>query len=77
MSPEVARRVVGLFRKFRPPPKADCQLTPHELRLLKLVVDGCSYKTAAAELGVTAKTVSFHRGQGPSPAAGHLEGRAG
>jgi DNA-binding NarL/FixJ family response regulator len=60
MSPEVARRVVALFREFRPPEKADYQLTPHELRLLKLLVEGCSYKTAATELGVTAKTVSFH-----------------
>jgi DNA-binding NarL/FixJ family response regulator len=60
MSPEVAHRVVTLFREFRPPEKADCHLTPHELRLLKLLVEGCSYKTAAAELGVTAKTVSFH-----------------
>jgi DNA-binding NarL/FixJ family response regulator len=60
MSPEVAHRVVALFREFRPPETADHHLTPHELRLLKLLVEGCSYKTAAAELGVTAKTVSFH-----------------
>jgi DNA-binding NarL/FixJ family response regulator len=60
MSPEVARRVVSLFREFRPPAQADYDLTPHELRLLKLLVEGCSYKTAAAELGVTPKTVSFH-----------------
>jgi DNA-binding NarL/FixJ family response regulator len=60
MSPEVARRVITLFREFRPPEKADYHLTPHELRLLKLLVEGCSYKTAAAQLGVTAKTVSFH-----------------
>ena len=60
MSPEVARRVVSLFREFRPPETADYHLTPHELRLLKLLVEGCSYKTAAAELGVTVKTVSFH-----------------
>jgi len=33
----------------------------HELRLLKLLVEGCSYKTAAAALGATAKTVSFQR----------------
>jgi DNA-binding NarL/FixJ family response regulator len=60
MSPEVARRVVALFREFRPPQKADYHLTPHELRLLKLLVEGCSYKTAATELGVTPKTISFH-----------------
>ncbi|HEV2881659.1 MAG TPA: response regulator transcription factor [Pyrinomonadaceae bacterium] len=60
MSPEIARKVVTLFRDFRPPERADYQLTPHELRLLKLLVEGHSYKTAAAELGVTVNTVSFH-----------------
>ena len=30
------------------------------MRLLKLLVDGHSYKSAAAELKVTVKTVSFH-----------------
>lgn len=60
MSPEVARRVVTLFRDFRPPEDADYQLTPHETRLLKLLVDGHNYKTAAAQLGVSINTVSFH-----------------
>ncbi|HEU5240285.1 MAG TPA: response regulator transcription factor [Pyrinomonadaceae bacterium] len=60
MSPEVARRVISLFRNFNPPEKADYQLTPHEVRLLKLLVEGCSYKTAAAELGVTTHTIAFH-----------------
>ena len=60
MSPEVARRVVQIFRDFRPPAQADCQLTPHETRLLKLLVEGHNYKTAAVELGVSVNTVSFH-----------------
>ena len=60
MSPEVARRVIALFREIRPPDRADHQLTPHETRLLKLLVEGHNYKTAAAELGVTVHTVSFH-----------------
>ena len=60
MSPEVARRVVELFRDFRPPEKADYQLTPHETRLLKLLVEGHTYKTAASELGVSINTISFH-----------------
>ena len=38
MSPEIARRVVNLFREIRPPDRADYRLTPHELRLLKLMV---------------------------------------
>jgi DNA-binding NarL/FixJ family response regulator len=60
MSPEVAKRVVALFREIRPPERADYELTPHETRLLKLLVQGHNYKTAATELGVTVHTVSFH-----------------
>ena len=60
MSPEVARRVVALFRDIRPPERADYQLTPHQTRLLKLLVEGHNYKTAAAELGVSFHTIHFH-----------------
>lgn len=60
MSPEVARRVIALFRDIRPPEHVDYHLTPHELRLLKLFVDGHNYKTAAAELKVTPSTINFH-----------------
>jgi DNA-binding NarL/FixJ family response regulator len=60
MSPEIARRVVHLFREFRPPDRASYHLTPHESELLKLVVDGHHYKTAARELGISTNTVSFH-----------------
>jgi DNA-binding NarL/FixJ family response regulator len=60
MSPEVARRVVTLFRRFRPPETAEYSLTPHELRLLRLLVEGHNYKTAGALLGVTVNTISFH-----------------
>jgi DNA-binding NarL/FixJ family response regulator len=60
MSPEVARRVIGLFRDIRPPDRADYHLTPHETRLLKLFVEGHNYKTAAAELRVSVNTINFH-----------------
>jgi DNA-binding NarL/FixJ family response regulator len=60
MSPEVASRVIKLFRDIRPPERADYRLTPHETRLLKLLVDGHNYKTAASELGVSVTTVAFH-----------------
>jgi DNA-binding NarL/FixJ family response regulator len=60
MSPEVARRVIEIFREVRPPAKAEHDLTPHETRVLKLLVDGHNYKTAAEELGVSVNTVSFH-----------------
>lgn len=60
MSPEVARRVIEVFRELRLNEKAEYDLTPHEVRLLQLVAEGHSYKSAAAQLKVTAKTVSFH-----------------
>ena len=60
MSPEVASRVIRLFRDFRPPEKADYQLTPHETRVLKLLVEGYNFTTAAKKLGVTYHTVKFH-----------------
>jgi DNA-binding NarL/FixJ family response regulator len=60
MSPPVARRVVELFRDFRPPEKSDRKLTPHEARLLGLLVDGHNLKTAAAEIGVSRATVAWH-----------------
>lgn len=60
MSPEVARKVIVLFRDFSPPEKVDYDLSPHEIRLLKLLVEGHSYKTAAARLNVTTNTISFH-----------------
>ncbi len=60
MSPEVARRVVALFREMQPPEHADYHLTPHEMRLLKLLVEGHNYKTAAAQLGVSFNTICFH-----------------
>jgi DNA-binding NarL/FixJ family response regulator len=60
MSPDVARRVVTVFRAFRPPPRAAYHLTPQETDLLKLMVEGHHYKTAAAAMGITTSTVSFH-----------------
>jgi DNA-binding NarL/FixJ family response regulator len=60
MSPEVARRVIKLFQDIHPPDRADYKLTPHEIRLLKLLVEGHNYKTAAAEVGVSVTTVAFH-----------------
>lgn len=60
MSPEIARQVVELFRRFRPPTKAHYNLTPHEVRLLRLLVEGHSYKMAAVELTVSVNTIAFH-----------------
>jgi DNA-binding NarL/FixJ family response regulator len=60
MSPQVASRVVRLFREFRPPEHADYGLTSQETELLKLLIEGHHKKTAAQELGISFHTVSFH-----------------
>jgi len=60
MSPEVARRVVELFRQVRPPRDAGYQLTTQEQRLLTLLGEGHHYKTAADQLSITVNTVSTH-----------------
>jgi DNA-binding NarL/FixJ family response regulator len=60
ISPDVAARVIALFQKIHPPAEADYHLTPHELRLLTLLSEGHSYKTAAAAVRSTVNTVKFH-----------------
>jgi DNA-binding NarL/FixJ family response regulator len=60
MSPEIAHRVIELFRDFRSPGPQTHDLTPHELRLLKLLAEGHNYKTAAREFHVSVNTISFH-----------------
>jgi DNA-binding NarL/FixJ family response regulator len=57
MSPEIARKVVKLFQQTGPPEKFDERLTPQELRLLKLLVQGYSYQRAADGLHISLNTV--------------------
>ncbi len=60
MSPEVAQRVIRLFREISPPVKANYHLTAQETEILKLMVEGYNYKVAAVKLGISINTVSFH-----------------
>jgi DNA-binding CsgD family transcriptional regulator len=60
MSPPVARRVLAWFREFRPLERTDSSLSPHETRLLSLLVDDRNLKTAAVELDITRATVAWH-----------------
>ena len=57
MSPEVARKVVTLFRKTVPTDPHVDPLTPQELRLLQLLADGHSYQAAAERLNISVNTV--------------------
>jgi DNA-binding NarL/FixJ family response regulator len=57
MSPEVARKVVGLLRRNAPSAGSPAELNPREVRLLKLLSEGYSYQSAADTLGVSVNTV--------------------
>lgn len=58
MSPEIARRVVEVFRRFPNPAAAPTAgLTPQELRFLSLLAKGYSYQAAADSLEVSVNTV--------------------
>jgi DNA-binding NarL/FixJ family response regulator len=59
MSPQIARRVIQHFQT-QDSPKPGYDLTPHELRLLRFLVDGHHYQSAADQLGVTVNTIRFH-----------------
>jgi DNA-binding NarL/FixJ family response regulator len=57
MSPEVARKVVELFHKTGPIEKIERDLTPHEVRVLKLLSEGYSYQATADRLHVSINTI--------------------
>jgi DNA-binding NarL/FixJ family response regulator len=57
MSPEIARKVVTLFRKISPPPQATHELTAQERRLLGLLAEGHSYESAGESLRISVNTV--------------------
>ncbi len=57
MSPEIARKVIQLFRDIGPPRQPEHDLTPQEVRLLKLLADGASYQAAADRLEISINTV--------------------
>lgn len=57
MSPEIARKVVKLFRQLAPPPPAEHDLSPRQVELLALLAEGHSYQSAAREMNVSINTV--------------------
>ena len=57
-SPQGTRRILDLLAGLTGMPAR--QLTPHETRLLKLIVDGHTYKSAAEVLHTSHHTVDFH-----------------
>lgn len=60
MTPEIARKVVTLFQQTARPEQLAEDLTPHELRLLKLLAEGYSYQDAADQFRVSINTLRNH-----------------
>lgn len=60
MSPRIARKVLEVFKLNVPPPRADYHLTPRELQVLQLLVQGEDYKSIAGILFLSVFTVRAH-----------------
>lgn len=60
MTPNIARKVLQQFQTFLPNEKAEYNLSPREKEVLRLLVDGLSYKMIAAKLNITYDTVRAH-----------------
>jgi DNA-binding NarL/FixJ family response regulator len=57
ISPEIARKVIRAFREAVPARALGHDLTPQEVRLLKLLADGASYQAAGDKLEISINTV--------------------
>ena len=60
MPPEIARKVISLFREQGEAESAVADLTPRETELLEMVVLGLGNKEIAGRMGVSLRTVRFH-----------------
>lgn len=60
ISPEIARKVIGAFREIAPARPPGHDLTPQEVRLLRLLADGASYQAAGDRLDISINTVRNH-----------------
>jgi DNA-binding NarL/FixJ family response regulator len=60
MTPAVAKKVLVLASRKSAPTSSDFQLTERETQILKLLVDGYSYKLIAQQCGISIGTVNTH-----------------
>lgn len=60
MTPNIARKVLQQFQTFLPGEKAEYNLSLREKEVLRLLVDGLSYKMIAGKLNITYDTVRAH-----------------
>ena len=57
MSPDIARKVVVALQRSGPTEKPEQALTPHEVRIVRMLADGDSYQDVGDRLGITVNTV--------------------
>ncbi|MFZ0455826.1 MAG: response regulator transcription factor [Ignavibacteriaceae bacterium] len=60
MSPNIARRVLEMFKQYAPPKKEDYNLTPREMEVLDLLVQGLDNKMIAEKLFLSTFTIRAH-----------------
>ncbi len=60
MTPAIAKKVLSFFSSTKKQAKNQHSLTPKELEVLKLLVEGYSYKMVANGLEITIETVRSH-----------------
>jgi DNA-binding NarL/FixJ family response regulator len=57
MSPEIARKVIDLYRRVAPPPRAEHDLAAQEVRVLRLLAEGHSYQAMGDRMNVSINTI--------------------
>lgn len=57
MSPDIARTLVVALQRTGPLDKPEQSLTPHEVRIIRMLADGDSYAEVGERLGITVNTV--------------------
>ncbi len=60
MSPNIARKVLAMFKQSVPAPKSDYSLTPRELEVLEMLTQGAEFKQIAERLFLSPFTVRAH-----------------
>ncbi len=60
MTPDIARKVLHQFQTILPGEKEEYNLSPREKEVLRLLVDGLSYKMIAGKFNITYDTVRAH-----------------
>lgn len=57
MSPDIARKVVRALQQPGSPARSPSALTPHEVRVVRMLAEGDSYREVADQLDITVNTV--------------------